>query len=387
MSTQQQIDAVPAIARPPRAPVVRGSSKRSLLVVHRWIGAGLGLLLLLQGLSGATLTFRDSLEPLLHPELSVRQTGERLPVQRMIDAVTAEDVGTIDRVEFPDNRHQAVLFKMTSVGDAGKWLAAVDPYSGAVVRQGGLMTWPFEFFLELHEHFLAGETGEWIIGFEGIALLFMGISGLVVWFPGRARLASGFTVVRGRSAATFWRSLHRSAGGAIAVVLLFSATTGTLMVFKDAFREVLRLGGEVVAKPTAKVEKRPGKSLVSIDDIIAKARMRHGATDVRELRFTDGEGRGVHVYLVAEASSRPLATKQIAYDRYSGDELGNYIAGQNPAGNEIVDWLFPLHSGAAIGGLLRVITFLGGLGLIVLSGTGLWLWWKPRLTRRKAAAS
>jgi uncharacterized iron-regulated membrane protein len=146
---------------------------------------------------------------------------------------------------------------------------------------------------------------------------------------------------------------------------------------------LLRLGGEVVSKPSAKVAERSGQPLVAIDAIVAGAKSRYGNTPLRELRFPDAQGRGVSVYLDAEGSARPLATKLVTYDRYTGEELGNYIAGENPVGNEIVDWLFPLHTGAAVGGWLRVFVFLGGVGLVVLGGSGLWLWWKPRLVRKK----
>ena len=386
MSAEKLADAELAGARISTGRIPRGSSKQKFLAVHRWIGASLGLLLLLQGLSGASLVFRDSLEPLLHPELSVVETGNRQQVQALLDAARAASPGSkIDRVEFPGDQRQAVLLKMTTGDDGRKRLVAVDPFSGDIVRQGGLMSWPFEFFQELHEYLLVGEMGEWIIGIEGIALLFLGISGLVAWWPARFRFASGFKVVRGRSAAIFWRTLHRTVGGAIAIVLIFSATTGALMVFKDPFRELLRLGGDVVSKPSAKVAERPGQPLIPIDAIIAKAQSRHGATALRELRFPDSQGRGVSVYLEADKSTRPLATKLLAYDRYTGAELGSYIAGQNPVGNEIVDWLFPLHTGAAAGGWLRFVVFLGGLGLVLLGASGLWLWWKPRLARKKAA--
>lgn len=363
------------------------SAKSGLLAIHRWIGASLGLLLLLQGMSGAALVFRDSLEPLVHPELSVVTTGERLAVQPLIDTIKAANAGSeIDRIEIPRRASTAVLFKMTGP-DGSKQLAAIDPYGGEIIREGGLVHWPFEFFQELHEYLLAGDMGEWVIGIEGIALLFMAISGLMAWWPARSRFASGFRVVRGRSSVIFWRTLHRALGGAVAVLLIFSATTGALMVFKDPFRSLLKLAGEVASKPSAKVAERPGQPLIAIDALVANAQSRYGDTPLREIRFPDAQGRGVSIYLDAEASPRQLATKIVAYDRYTGEELGKYIPGENPAGNEIVDWLFPLHTGAAAGGWLRVLVFIGGAGLVILGGSGLWLWWKPRLVRKKKQPS
>ncbi len=370
---------------------IRPATRRwgpKLLKLHRWTGVALGLLLILQGLSGASLVFRDALEPLLHPELSVESAATRIPVERLLSEVRSRNPDyKVVRIEFPAEADRAARVKMAAREGEGNLFVAIDPYRGAIVRQGMLLAWPFEFLKDLHEHLLAGETGEMLIGIEGLALIFMATSGLVVWWPGKARLRSGFTVVRRQSAAIFWRTLHRATGATLAVILLLSASTGVLMVFKDQFRSALGFVGEIAEKPSAKVAERPGSQLVPVDAIVRDAQARNGVTPLRELRFFDEEGRGVGVYLDAPDSPRPLATKLLAYDRYSGEELGAYVAGRNPTGNEVVDWLFPLHSGAAGGTLQRLVMMLGGLSLALLGGSGIWLWTRKKLRSRAATSN
>jgi uncharacterized iron-regulated membrane protein len=231
----------------------------------------------------------------------------------------------------------------------------------------------------------AGETGEWIVGIEGLALLFMAITGLVTWWPVRSRFSSGFRIVRGRSLALFWRSAHRAVGAGIAVVLIFSATTGALMIFKDPLRAALGTVAPVVSKPSAKVAEQAGRTLIPIDAIVADAQRQNGGATLRQLRFPDQQGRGVSVYLDAQRSSRALATVLVPYDRYSGLPLGKYEAGQLPAVNEFIDWLYPLHIGAAGGVPMQLLVFIGGIALAVLAISGMWLWYVARRARRKRA--
>ncbi len=92
---------------------------------------------------------------------------------------------------------------------------------------------------ELHHALLAGELGETIVGIEGITLILLAITGPIVWWPGVKRWRNGFRLWRGKGLQPLLRSLHRAGGAAITLVLLYSAVTGTAMVFKDRFRDIL----------------------------------------------------------------------------------------------------------------------------------------------------
>ncbi|HSI60738.1 MAG TPA: PepSY domain-containing protein, partial [Ideonella sp.] len=57
-----------------------------------------------------------------------------------------------------------------------------------------------------------------------------------------------------------------------------------------------------------------------------------------------------------------------------------------PAGSVVLDWVFPLHSGEALGWAARGLWTLFGLLPALLLGSGLWLWWRRRRALRQAAA-
>lgn len=359
----------------------------TLLKLHRWLGIGLAVLLLVQGLTGAALAFRHELDALLHPALKVSPAPARAPVQALIDTVRAAHPDhDFNRVDFPGEADRAAVFTLARKTDDQARLVAVDPYANRIVRDGTVGDWPTEWLFHLHEELLAGETGHTIVGIEGLALLFLAITGPIVWWPGIARLRKSLRVVVGRGADPLWRTLHRTGGAIAAAFLLISATTGALMVWKVPLRDALAPYG-TIKKPAPKVAEQPGRAMLAADRLIARARADHGDTPLQQLRFPGGHGRVVTVYLDSDPGTRPGGSKQIWYDAYSGDELGRYVTGSIPAGNAFIDWLYTIHTGAVAGTPGRLLVLLAGLSLAALSGSGVWLWWSrtARLRARRGS--
>lgn len=352
------------------------NTRKTLLRLHRWVGLALGALLLVQGLTGVMLVFRDELEALTHPELSVASAGEELPLQQLVEtAREARPDAVLQRAE--STLGGALLFRF--VEDEHPYLMALDPADGRILRQGPLAAWPGEWLFQLHHYLLAGDTGEWIVGIEGLALLFLAATGPIVWWP--KRFASGFRIVRDAGADRLVRSLHRAAGAALALLVLTSAGTGTMMIFKEQIRPLFGVSA-YVPKPSIKIEARSGSGRVPVDRLIAQAQRDYGPTPLVETRFQGKDAQVVVVYLRDENSIRENAAKQIYFNAYDGSEVGHYVPAALPGGNSFIDWQFPIHTGRAAGIVGRILIFLGGLGLVFFSASGVWLWLSSRRQRR-----
>lgn len=48
------------------------------------------------------------------------------------------------------------------------------------------------------------------------------------------------------------------------------------------------------------------------------------------------------------------------------------------AGESVMHWLFPLHSGSAFGMAGKIAMCLTGLAMLLMFPTGLWVWWLKR---------
>ena len=59
-----------------------------------------------------------------------------------------------------------------------------------------------------------------------------------------------------------------------------------------------------------------------------------------------------------------------------GQVAARYDPLQAPVGNRLLDWVFPLHSGEALGFAARVLWSVFGFVPTLLLGSGLWLWWR-----------
>src|SRR3546814_3060306 len=94
------------------------------------------------------------------------------------DVCSSDLDAAITRAEIPRSSSQAVLFKLKRRADQAPILAAIDPYRGRIVRDGGLSAWPVEWLFVVHEQLLSGPAGEYIIGIEGIVLFAMSATGL-----------------------------------------------------------------------------------------------------------------------------------------------------------------------------------------------------------------
>ena len=355
--------------------------KPTFLKVHRWIGLGVGLFLLAQALTGTALVFRDEIERVIHPGLIVAERGVRLPVQSLVDAFrTAHPGAELTRAEFPDRADQAVQLRWTMKGARG--VTAIDPYDAHVVGDGPANSWPMEWIFNVHENLHSGPVGQTLIGVEGFALLFMALTGLFYWWPGARRFRQGFRVKLDGSADLRWRTLHRAVGAGVALLLIVSATTGVMMVWKDSLRNTLAMVTKTEPRPAPKVAKRAGVPLLPVDRLVAQARASYGDTPLRQLRFSSG-GRVVAVYLTGARTIRPDGTSQAFYNVYDGSELAHYVAGTLPASNEFIDWIYTVHTGLWLGLVTRLILVLTGLVLAGMAASGLWLWY-ARTARRRA---
>jgi uncharacterized iron-regulated membrane protein len=108
--------------------------------------------------------------------------------------------------EAPTLPGQRAIIRLMTLGDAANGRRVigvlVDPVSL------NLVTWRYDTFpgclrviVELHWNLLMGRAGRVYVGWLGLAMLMLGISGLIHWWPGRGR----------------WRSARLVKGGALGV--------------------------------------------------------------------------------------------------------------------------------------------------------------------------
>ncbi|BBL58970.1 hypothetical protein MKFW12EY_25830 [Methylomonas koyamae] len=82
--------------------------------------------------------------------------------------------------------------------------------------------------------------------------------------------------------------------------------------------------------------------------------------------------------------SQYIGYREIAIDQYSGDILKMYDSGSGSAGDVLLDWQWPLHSGYAFGWPGRILVLSSDLACPVLFVTGV-IRWRQKCRARRAA--
>lgn len=361
-------------------------ARKLLFKVHLYTAFAGGLLLSLMGLSGSILVFRNEIDRLLEPHLlRVEPVDERVSVESVLTAVRWACLGDSVRYIFPPQTEADTYQVQTT--RAGRRLY-VDPHNGAVL--GSRL--PRETFTgllyALHSELLGGEVGKRVVGVGGILLLLLGVTGLLLWWPGRGRWRRGFQVQ--------WRSnwkrvifdLHRVGGFLSLPVLILSAVTGASLVFSGFVTgTVLAFSGTPELPPvTVPVVQSSGQPL-SLDDILRRADAALPGATVTRISLPASAGATVVVRKRLPSESHPNGMSFIHVDPHTGEVLSLQDATRAGVGERVLNGRYPLHIGASGGLPMRILTAVGGIAPAALFITGCIVWWNRTGATRRTRAS
>ncbi|MDP1679849.1 MAG: PepSY domain-containing protein, partial [Candidatus Nitrotoga sp.] len=107
------------------------TARKIVFQLHLYTGLAIGLLLILSGLTGSVLVFREEIEALVYPELmNTVPRDERVSLQMVLETVQhayPEDKPFFIRM--PRTPEQTYLVKMNNAHDL---FVYVDPYNGKI---------------------------------------------------------------------------------------------------------------------------------------------------------------------------------------------------------------------------------------------------------------
>jgi uncharacterized iron-regulated membrane protein len=244
------------------------------------------------------------------------------------------------------------------------------------------------FLFDLHAHLLSGDTGETWVGIGGIVLLFLGLSGMYLWWPGAGKVKQALIVRwKGNWKRTNY-DLHR-VGGLVAFVLLgLVAFTGVALVFSAFFTDAAyRLTGlRVPEKPRFTVA--AGERTLPVEVLLARAETALPGLEITRIMLPTKPGVPLVVRGRLPRELHPNGMSFVHLDPYSGTVLRVESALEAPVAGRLLHLRYPLHIGAYGGLLIRVLYAVVGVAPSVLFVTGCLMgwnrYWVPR--RRRACA-
>jgi uncharacterized iron-regulated membrane protein len=364
--------------------------KTRWFTVHRWLGIALGLWFTLVGLTGSILVFEDPIDAWLNPGLlTSRERGPLLPPEQLLQRVEEHELGRVERIRPPTatgevyrlifrtqpNRRVSVERIEATFAPVSGRLLGTRPVEALGLAPPQLLKTIYEF----HRNVLLGTAGSNIVGIAGFLLLASAITGFVVATPRKAEGWKRLVHVNLRANRTrVFFDLHRSLGVVFFVLLALATVTGSTLVYLNYVRDLVSVFSPV--KPFPTIPWTPGSREDSADfgRVIDTVRAAYPERTITEIHVPFRQTAGYLFYL-----------------RLPGDEYrrGNTIAWVNPvtaqilversdrtrsAGETLMHWFFPLHSGTAFGTPGMVAMFATGLAPLVLVATGLAVWLRTR---------
>jgi uncharacterized iron-regulated membrane protein len=178
----------------------RFSPRHLLRSIHRWIGIGLLVLLVPIAVSGALLVYHDEFDALLNPKRWT-VSGPELALsasQYMARAsAAAESNETVTGMRFPQSLGHPVVVLVRQEVDAASgrrprlFSFYLDPPTGTVLDKVDFRSSWVGFLHIFHENLTIPQySGRQIVGWAGVGMLILSLTGIWLWWPRRGSLVS-----------------------------------------------------------------------------------------------------------------------------------------------------------------------------------------------------
>jgi len=377
--------------------------RRLMFQVHMWVGLILGLLLALLGLSGSILVYDDAIAKILAPVPRASATGEALPLDKIVEAARdaagpgamqialAREPGDpvsvrVTRARAGEGAGRGERRPMEGQRAGGPQAATqvfVDPVSGAVLGSRKAQLPPIlAFSHQLHGNFLMGREGRQFVGWLGVAMLALGVTGLVLWWPKRGQWKYAFFVRRTAKGLRFHRELHAATGIWIFVVFMIVSFSGVVIAFPNTFG--LAGGGQASGGVTFNLREGPeiaplaGATAIGADQALAMARRAMPDAEPTSLSLPVRPDRTIMVNMLAHGA--------VGAAVYIDPWRAQMVAKRDPSENFLA-WQRPLHQGSGLGAIWKALVFLSGLVPALFVITGVIMWVKKRQRRLPMTAT
>lgn len=366
--------------------------RRWIFQVHLWVGVVLALYVLLIGVTGASLVFRDEMEHAVTPKRvdpSVLRGGPLADpsqtAQRMRQAYPGRTLTFLAYPTPPDHLTiRGFLRKDESV-----LVVEAHPVTGQLLHaevDDGFLHW----LQDLHFNLLSGRTGRIVNGIGAAGLLVMATTGLIIWWPGINRWRRAIRIDTSRRWKRLNWDLHSATGFWTAALLATWGISGVYFAWPLQFGAAVNAISPVslgkLGKPDA--SKKGQAPPPALSTVLADARRRTPDSKLLGVAFPIEDRGYLRVFLARETPLSYDTADYHYFDPFNGKHLGVLRRGlDESAGDTFLAWLAMLHFGT-FGGhgwpgvAVKVLWVLLGLAPATLAATGLLMYWNRYLSKK-----
>lgn len=401
--------------------------KKIFRKIHLWLSVPFGLIITLVCFSGAMLVFENEVNEWFRRDLYYVETVKEspLPMDKLLEkvATTLPDSVAVTGVSISSDPGRAYQVSLSKPRRASLY---VDQYTGEVKGKSERSGF-FMFMFRMHRWLLDSMNpgnegifwGKMIVGVSTLLLVFVLISGIVIWWPRtRKALKNSLKITATKGWRRFWYDLHVAGGMYALIFLLAMALTGLTWSFpwyRTAFYKVF---GVEVQQRAAQGHEQKSDAQKRDTKLAAHREKKREGNEVRKgeksgrpennhsdmysvtspfvywQEIYDKLGRQNPEYKQISISSGTASVSfnrfgnQRASDRYSfntdnGEFTETSLYQHQDKSGKIRGWIYSVHVGNWGGMFTRILTFIAALLGAVLPLTGYYLWIKRLIKVRK----
>ncbi len=374
----------------------------------------MAVFLVLAGATGSILAFYGNLDAALNPELfRVVPPSDAAP---LLDALELHE--RVRQQAPPGRDVGGAILDLTPNKSVNYWIdereTFFDPYTGRLLgsRKFGditegkknLLTFVYRF----HYSLALGDVGTWIFGVVAVLWTMDCFVGAYLTFPSRtarkrpkptrwwlARWLPSW-LIKTRNLFSLVFTWHRASGLWLWGLSLVFAWSGVALNLGDqVYSPVMNLlAGKAPdpetpllgqPRPTPKLDLRAardrGRTLMAVEA------GRRGFTVIGERGLGYDAKRGAYRYLVESTLDvdKRLPETAVVFDGDLGTPLAFHASTGQTVRGTVDTWLIALHFGAVreLGVGYRAFVAVFGVSVVLLSVTGIWIWWRKTSKRRR----
>ena len=396
--------------------------------LHRWAGLAMAGFLIVVGLTGSVLAFREEIDTWLNPDLltvAKRDAALLDPITLRERAAALYPGAEIDTVPLRIEATRSAPF--TLAPSLGHFMSNfvqfyLDPYTGEKLGERVLWSGPslerrniVSFLYRLHFSlslpWSTGSLGGYILGVTALVWTIDCFVSFYLTFP-LSRGKGGEPSANRKSWLKRWKpawrikwnggfyrvnfDVHRAFGLWTWAMLFVFAWSSVAFNLSEVYRPVMGLTFDMRSASDAlpALDTPLDRPALSWSEALARGRVlmaetaaRRGFRVLREESLDLDREHGV--YLLNVLSSWDVSKEGatiLVFDANTGEFKGQRGIGSEGVGQTITLWLVWLHMAQVFGLPMKIFVCVMGLVIAALSVTGVYIWWKKRRARRHHAA-